>query len=289
MPNIAIFEIKYLGYETTVEVSTQNNAEFCLRLERGSCPTSAHDPSGNDIVLNHNGLHKATARRGFTTFEFCMSYHEVDLENDVFTLINGGSDGVRFNFHLNVMVVIKTFQVCIGSLFVDDKQIFVGISNDSANFVIDGNQHTCSYVQMVTPWLEIQNGQVTDSQCRNQDTFETTTAITTTIPLKDFCIRLHSGQPACPYGSHGSSWEGDSISIYHNGVFEASTQYGFTNFEFCLPSNQVDIENDIFEFENGGDDGVSNSNFSSYKINLISIIDQGHKINSGLPREHFGE
>lgn len=48
---------------------------------------------------------------------------------------------------------------------MNDEQIFVGINNDSANFVIDGNQHTCSDFQMVSPWLEIQNGRVTDSEC----------------------------------------------------------------------------------------------------------------------------
>ena len=83
---------------------TQDNAEFCLRLERGPCPTSAHDPNGNDIALIHNGVQKATAREGFTVFEYCLPYHEVDYENDVFRLVNGGSDGVRIKFYSNVVV-----------------------------------------------------------------------------------------------------------------------------------------------------------------------------------------
>ena len=159
---------------------TQDNAEFCLRLERGPCPTSSHDPNGDDIALIHNGIQKATAREGFTVFEYCLPYHEVDYENDVFRLVNGGSDGVRIKPHFIQMwwgLLLSNFQVCIESIFIDGEQIFVGINNDSGNFVIDGNQHTCSGFQMVSPWLEIQNGQVTDSECTGittTDSMETT-------------------------------------------------------------------------------------------------------------------
>lgn len=152
---------------------------------------------------------------------------------------------------------------------MDNQQIFLGKFDHLPNFVIDGNQHICSDDVMVTESITIQNGEVVDSLCKNLDytyaasTTTSTIVSTTTAQLNEFCIRLHSGEAACPSGSHGSSWEGDSIAIYHNGVFEAGTQYGFTNFEYCLPLDQVDVENDIFEFENGGDDGVSNLYFPS--------------------------
>ena len=109
---------QFSGYETTVETTTQDNAEFCLRLERGPCPTSAHDPNGNDIALIHNGKQVAIARWGFTIFEYCMPYHEVDYENDVFVLINGGNDGVRIKFHLSGMTTKSTLFRCASKAYL---------------------------------------------------------------------------------------------------------------------------------------------------------------------------
>ena len=79
-----------------------------------------------------------------------------------------------------------------------------------------------------------------------------------------YCIRLYSGDnDGCP-DTHYGSWKGDNISIFHNGVKKATAYEYFENFEFCLPYNDIDIQNDLIELKNGGPDGVSTSIFSGY-------------------------
>ena len=75
---------------------------------------------------------------------------EVDIENDSFKLLAGGSDGV-----------------CINSLHVNNEQILVGKNNDLSNFVFDqDNQNVCLENLMRTSSLTIQNGQVVESICK---------------------------------------------------------------------------------------------------------------------------
>ena len=92
------------------------------------------------------------------------------------------------------------------------------------------------------------------------DLIETTTSfesVTVAQSNNAYCIRLNSGDPAeCP-DTHNGSWDGDNISIFHNGVKKATAYEYFKNFEFCLPYTDIDIQNDLIELKNGGSDGVS--------------------------------
>ena len=80
---------------------------------------------------------------------------EVDIENDRFTLLAGGSDSV-----------------CINSLHVNNEKILVGKNNDLSNFEFNQvNQHeepVCLENLMRTSSLTIQNGQVVESICNGK-------------------------------------------------------------------------------------------------------------------------
>lgn len=73
----------------------------------------------------------------------------------------------------------------------------------------------------------------------------------------EFCVRLESGAGR----NCSNKWRGDDISLFHNGVKKRTFQYAFENESFCLPFNEVDIQNDVFELKNGGIDGVSIESF----------------------------
>ena len=80
---------------------------------------------------------------------------EVDIENDRFTLLAGGTDGV-----------------CINSLYVNNEKILVGKNNDLSNFEFDQvNQYeepVCLENLMRTSSLTIQNGQAVESICKGK-------------------------------------------------------------------------------------------------------------------------
>jgi len=77
----------------------------------------------------------------------------VDIENDRFTLLAGGTDGV-----------------CINSLHVNNEKILAGKNNDLSNFEFNQvYQHEESVGLenlMKTSSLTIQNGQVVESICK---------------------------------------------------------------------------------------------------------------------------
>ena len=80
---------------------------------------------------------------------------EVDIENDSFKLLAGGSDGV-----------------CINSLHVNNEQILVGKNNDLTKFEIDQpdqfEKPACLDNEMRTSSLTIQNGQVVESEYKGK-------------------------------------------------------------------------------------------------------------------------
>ena len=110
---------------------------------------------GDPITLFHNDVQKAKIPTLFKNFEYCIEVVEVDIENDRFTLLAGGADGV-----------------CINSLHVNDEQILVGKNNDLSNFEFDQeNQYeepVCLDNKMRTSSLTIQNGQVVESICKGK-------------------------------------------------------------------------------------------------------------------------
>ena len=69
-----------------------------------------------------------------------------------------------------------------------------------------------------------------------------------------FCIRIQSNDQNCNSGT----WTGSPITLSHNNVVIDTLESGFEDYKYCLPFDQVDIENDIFDFKIQGDDGVSN-------------------------------
>ena len=78
-----------------------------------------------------------------------------DIENDRFTLLAGGTNGV-----------------CINSLHVNNEKILVGKNNDLSNFEFDQVGHyekpVCLENLMRTSSLTIQNGQVVESICKGK-------------------------------------------------------------------------------------------------------------------------
>ena len=69
------------------------------------------------------------------------------------------------------------------------------------------------------------------------------------------CIRIISNDQNCNSGT----WTGSPISLSRNDVVIDTLETGFEDYKYCLPMDQVDIENDIFDLRIQGDDGVSNS------------------------------
>ena len=60
---------------------------------------------------------KAMIPKGFTEFEYCIAKDDIDIENDTFKFFASGDNAV-----------------CITSLHVDGKQIFVGKNDDLGSF-----------------------------------------------------------------------------------------------------------------------------------------------------------
>ena len=104
---------------------------------------------GGKIYINLNGQRKATIPAGFRNFQYCLSSDEIDIEHDRVQLKSSNNDNV-----------------CIESLIINGKQIFVGALNNQPSFIIDGNQNYCKLNKMVTAHITIQNGQVISSKCK---------------------------------------------------------------------------------------------------------------------------
>ena len=81
-----------------------------------------------------------------------MAMDDVDIENDKFKLLAGGSDGV-----------------CINSLHVNNNQMLVGKNNDMTSFDFDRpDSPGCRDHAVKTSSLTIQNGQVVESECTGE-------------------------------------------------------------------------------------------------------------------------
>ena len=128
-------------------------------------PSTVTDPStdagpsqsdGAEIAFEHNGETIATIPEGFTEFEYCLDAENVTM-NDIFQLeslascISSGCDGV-----------------CITSLSIGGDQVLVGENNNLTSFWIDGDQNYCMDDFMSSPQIQIQNGQVISSKCKDR-------------------------------------------------------------------------------------------------------------------------
>ena len=130
--------------------------EFCIRLKSSLSNCNAGTRSGDPVRLFHNGVRVATAPEGFKTFDHCIDYDDVDIQNDEFRLKAGGGD-----------------RVCITSLHVEyikdnivnSKQILVGKNNDLTSFEFD-TPGVCLDNKLRTASLTIQDGVVIESECK---------------------------------------------------------------------------------------------------------------------------
>ena len=104
---------------------------------------------GGEIFINKNDEQIATIPSGFRNFQYCLSSNVIDIKNDRIQLKSSNNDNV-----------------CIESLIINGKQIFVGALNNQPSFIIDGNQNYCKLNKMVTAHITIQNGQVISSKCK---------------------------------------------------------------------------------------------------------------------------
>ena len=105
--------------------------------------------AGDDMKFLVNGEVVRTIPGGFTKFEYCPSWDEVDVENDRFQIQSTSTDGV-----------------CITGITMNGKEMLVGKLNDKPSFWIDGNQQDCMDDHMATPQITFKNGEVLSSYCK---------------------------------------------------------------------------------------------------------------------------
>ena len=73
------------------------------------------------------------------------------------------------------------------------------------------------------------------------------------IGRDEFCIRVTSSSSNC----RSNTWSGNPITLFHNDVEKTTIPNGFTDFEYCLDNDEVDVKKDKFKLLSGGIDGVS--------------------------------
>ena len=128
------------------EYLTDNLFFDSLLLSKILNPISPSAWKGTGINLSVNGEIKQTIPESFTEFEYCLPLHYTDEE---INLQSTSTDGV-----------------CITKLTVNGNQIFVGKFQNQPYFWIDGDHNECSDENMSTPYIKLQNGQITSSFCK---------------------------------------------------------------------------------------------------------------------------
>ena len=130
--------------------------KYCIRVtssaDQNLCTgngASASNWLGGGINLIINGEVKDTLARGFTEFEYCPSWDEIDAENDKIQFQSTSTDGV-----------------CITSLSLNGNQMLVGKLDDQPSFWIDGDQKNCMDEHLSTPQITFKNGEVLSSYCK---------------------------------------------------------------------------------------------------------------------------
>ena len=158
--------------------------------------------SGDPITLFHNDVEIATIPKYFKNFEHCIDYNDVDIENDNFRLVAGGSDGVCIT-SLHVYFIVNNI--------VNSKQILVGKYKNLTSFEFD-QPGVCRDDKFKAASLTIRNGKVVNSTCGYEQklttvmsvegsstsvptTFvATTTVATTTVPTTSMSIEQTTGE-----------------------------------------------------------------------------------------------
>jgi len=148
------------------------NQKYCLRMtssrdealcQHAVAGAGPKDWTGGDIAIKHNSKTVAIVPSGFEDFEYC--FNGVDVSNDRIQLQSSNSDGV-----------------CITSLSINDKKLFLGKHNEQQSFWIDRqiDEQFCLDDFMSTSEITIQNGQVISSTCKKDDFFSSHGYIKTT-------------------------------------------------------------------------------------------------------------
>ena len=151
------------------EVYENNLGKYCIRATSSPDESLCQHPDdsyywtdtgpsqsyGAEIAFKHNGETIATIQEGFTEFEYCLDAENVTM-NDIFQLeslasCSFGCDGV-----------------CITSLSIGGDQVLVGENNNLTSFWIDGDQNYCMDDFMSSPQIQIKNGQVISSKCKDR-------------------------------------------------------------------------------------------------------------------------
>ena len=70
------------------------------------------------------------------------------------------------------------------------------------------------------------------------------------------CIRAKADKFKHFCGTNKKNAFGSPVDILHNGNVIWTLPAKFRNFEKCLPYDQVDLKNDVFQFKATGDDDV---------------------------------
>ena len=212
--------------------SSECDPAFCFMITSSADPNLCEHPKagpsawkGNAIEIFQNGNKVGSMPSGTKMFRFCLDYDQVNIENDVFQIARSGDDGV-----------------CVTSLSVDGNDILVGPNGAQPNFWIDGNDNDCTEDFVSTKQLTIQNGALISSECDPKYCIKMTSS-----PDEDLCEH--------PKADH-SAWSGGAISIKQNGIVIGSMKSKTQEFELCLYYEDVDIENDVFEFARTTNDGV---------------------------------
>ena len=80
-----------------------------------------------------------------------------------------------------------------------------------------------------------------------------------------------------------SQWQGGKIYINHNQKRKAIIPSGFKNYQFCIPSNQVDVINDQFQLQSSNNNDVCIEKFfvNDKQIFVGALNDQSFFIIDG--------
>ena len=109
---------------------------------------------GPAIYLNINDERKRQIPRGFTEYQYCLPFEQVNVINDRFQFkTHSSSDGV-----------------CISSVTINQSQILFGRKEDQAAFWLKaGNKRRCAGELLeITSDVIIQNYTVISSQCKGR-------------------------------------------------------------------------------------------------------------------------
>ena len=124
-------------------------------MDRKLCSGGNNKPKnwlGGEIKLKHENKNVDVLPYGFLDFEYCT----VAKKDDEFELKATNDDGV-----------------CITSLSVNGKQLFVGRNNDQESFWLnkDSLKRKCLDDHMQTDTIHIQDGRIVESECKSPVTY----------------------------------------------------------------------------------------------------------------------